>query len=256
MRLAEGLYHGGGLYPFNAPDPRFVTHCVFSPTGWVRRRLTGKELCLLKDVPKDVYKTMASEQVANVCWDVGLVPVRVILRVLDIIMNDGKKLDQIDHATQPIHCNLTGKNNIGESSEDRNKLASKADDALVPEHLWDVTLVPDLNSKGRRAITYFRALALRCWKCHVRKDFISWFLQKHKTLQRNRETVLTFDSWNSKFRSHLQVNPEARKDWVGGRDCVGRCCNASWWEWCDESRAHFWRWCPEYRSHVRDGVVP
>jgi hypothetical protein len=256
VRITEGLYHSGGLYPLHAQQPRFVAPCFFSPTGWVRRRLTGKKMCLLKDVPEDVYKEMTSEHVSVVCQDEGLVPVRVILRVLDIIMNDGYKPDHGDAVTPTTSDVPTVQSNILEASEDRNKAAVKADDASVPKYLWDASLVPDLNLGGRKALVQLRALALRWWKCHVRKDFVSWFFQKHRTLQRFRREVWTFDTWNSKFRAHLQSNPEARKDWAAGGDCVGRCCNASWWEWSDGSRPHFWRWCPEYRSQARDGVTP
>jgi hypothetical protein len=59
-------------------------------------------LHLVKDVPEDVYDRMTSEQVADVCmcWDERLVPVRVILRVLNIIVNDGEKPDCFNDATK------------------------------------------------------------------------------------------------------------------------------------------------------------
>lgn len=112
--------------------------------------MTGKDVCLLKDIPEDVYNEMASEQVATICRDGVLAPVRVVLKVLDIIMHDGNRPDSCEHVARTSFGKLTSLTNEMESMNDRNKTAAKTDDASVPEYLWDASLIPDLIQKGGR----------------------------------------------------------------------------------------------------------
>jgi len=46
IRLQPTMCHAGGLYPMDLKGVRFVVPCVLSPTGWVRRKLTGTEMYL------------------------------------------------------------------------------------------------------------------------------------------------------------------------------------------------------------------
>jgi hypothetical protein len=61
-----------------------------------------------------------------------------------------------------------------EATMDRKKSAAKADDAEIPEYLWDQVLVPDQDPYHKRALTQFRTLG-RWWKRRTRKKFLMWF---------------------------------------------------------------------------------
>jgi len=49
-QLQPSTYHAAGLYPLKKPAVRFVVPSVFSPTGWVRQKLTGPEMCQVWDI--------------------------------------------------------------------------------------------------------------------------------------------------------------------------------------------------------------
>jgi hypothetical protein len=146
---------------------------------------------------------------------------------------------------------------VDKNNMDRNKRAVKADDAAIPEYLWNDILVPDEKVTGVRALGILRSFVLRWWRCNIRKEFVRWFFTKYKMINNSlKQCTKTFQLWNSRFRVLLKSTPEALKDWTAGRDCIARCCNSTWWDWLDGSRPHFWRWCEEYRIQIRDGVPP
>ncbi len=133
----------------------------------------------------------------------------------------------------------------------------KADDAEIPEYLWDQVLVPCLDPLRKRALTNFRDLGMRWWKSRIRKEFLTWFFNEHpglkETLQVSKES---YTQYIGVIHGFLKRSKEASKNWTAGRDCVSRCCNSTWWEWSAGSRPRFWRWPSEYRSQIRDGVPP
>jgi len=55
--------------------------------------------------------------------------------------------------------------------EDRNARATKADDAAVPEHLWDRELTPTLDPRIINKIQCLRRFALRWWKYSLEHEF-------------------------------------------------------------------------------------
>ena len=117
----------------------------------------------------------------------------------------------------------------------RNLKATKADDAPVPEYLWDHEIVTPDNPHYVniiRALTCFRRLVLRRWKWNLLHEFMAWFRKQHGTAART---------------------PAASRDFFAGRDCIVRAWNSTWWAWTDGSRPFFWRWPSEYQTVIRDG---
>ncbi len=115
----------------------------------------------------------------------------------------------------------------------RNLKAAKNDDAPIPEYLWDQAIVPDGNPLKLGALSGLRTFALRWWCRHTTKEFLKWMRNKHSPSLHSSEYV---------------------RDLNAGRDCITRCCNASWWEWSGGSRPLFWRWPCDYRTKIRDGL--
>ncbi len=94
---------------------------------------------------------------------------------------------------------------------------TKSDDAPVPEYLWDRGIVCDTDPQGSIVIaglTPLRLLALRWWKRHLTRDFLSWFCTTH------HQNLTSF---------------AAKRDKEAGRECVTRAANSTWWEWKDGS---------------------
>ncbi len=260
VSLSKGLYHGGGLYPINIKELRVVTPCVFSPTGWVKRKVTGRELCLIKDIPEDIVDSLPASKIAAICQDTSTLPLKVALRFLDLLVNEGHipDIQRNNTVVTPLEVEEIEKTKaLGQTELDRNQRAVKADDVEVPEYLWDQVLVPRGNPDKVKALGQLRRFALRWWKNNMRKSFLGWFFIRYSLLRwKLRNIKHSYAEWNVCLRTYLRSSTEARKDWIAGGDCIERCCNSSWWEWTDGSRPHFWRWSEEYKILVRDGVPP
>jgi hypothetical protein len=56
------LFHAGGLYPSSYPQPHFLIPCVFSPSRWVKRCLTTKELLGVKDIPISIIDHLSRSE--------------------------------------------------------------------------------------------------------------------------------------------------------------------------------------------------
>jgi hypothetical protein len=94
-KLGKNLFHGGGLYPSQESNFRVVAPCLFSPTGWVKRKLTGREVCLLKDIPEDIIKSLPSDKIEVICQDEDVIPLKIILRLIDTLVNEGVRWSKV-----------------------------------------------------------------------------------------------------------------------------------------------------------------
>ncbi len=155
VSLSQGLYHGGGLYPIKIKELRVVTPCVFSPTGWVKRKVTGRELCLIKDIPEDIVDSLPATKIAAICQDTSVLPLKVALRFFDLLVNEGHIPDIQQNNTVATTLEVgeveTTKALV-QTELDRNQRAVKADDAEVPEYLWDQVSVPSGNPDKVKAL--------------------------------------------------------------------------------------------------------
>jgi hypothetical protein len=129
--------------------------------------------------------------------------------------------------------------------EDRNAKATKADDAAIPEYLWDRELTPSLNPVVITSLQCLRRFALRWWKASLEREFFIWFERTY-----TNEAVSDY-VYNT---SRSNNNADAARDWKAGMDCLRRSRRSEWWEWSDGSRPYFWRWPREYQEIIRDGL--
>jgi hypothetical protein len=100
VKIRPNIFYHGGLFPLESTGPQFVTLCVFSPTGWVRRKLNKKEMCRLKDLPGDVLGSLSTKQVAGLCRDSSMVPIKVIIWLLDMMKNSDSKSPILEVAVE------------------------------------------------------------------------------------------------------------------------------------------------------------
>ncbi len=145
--LRPSVFHVGGLFPSGVAKPKFVVPSIFSPTGWVRRKLTGKEMCLVNDIPNNVYNRLSAKEVAQICEKL-VFPHRVAMYVLEawkeeIRVGSEERLDSAAkkarvETVDALATQVTSDSVLGQYEESvlKSKTA-KSDDAVVPEYLWD-----------------------------------------------------------------------------------------------------------------------
>ncbi len=222
------------MFPLDAKDPRLIVPCIFSPTKWVRRKLTGIEMCKVKDLPDSYTQQFLSGQIANICQDKTLVPMKVVHRMLDALsdhlsqcnnLRSSEGVSSLEDSQQVKYQKLEEKSIVGESIVNRNLSAAKADDAEVPEFLWDQALILEGEWDKRRALKHLRAFTLRWWQANIRRELLKWFFNEHPEL-RNALHQWTAESppWHEKLKSAR----EAFLNWNAGRECISRCCNSTW----------------------------
>ncbi len=83
--VRPGLYRTDGLCPWGMDRVQVVAPCVFSVTKWARRPLSGRELCLLKDVSEEIQASLRSKDIAVLCKDKSLIPLKICTRVLGLM---------------------------------------------------------------------------------------------------------------------------------------------------------------------------
>jgi hypothetical protein len=247
IQLRPNTYHGGGLMPWYARSCFVICPCVFSPTGWVRRRCTQQESLMIFDVPGASTLPLPTVVLKSLISDTSILPLRVINTLLDLIP------EATEHPAVPTygpHLPVAPPNPFNnkdvnaqvhssldkvQDRESRNAKATKNDDAPVPEYLWDDAIVPCGTPSKLKALPIIRTFALRWWWRHTTKDFLRWLKRNEMVSGKNNE-----------FFRNKHV----------GRDCIRRCCQSSWWEWTVGSRPLFWRWPREYQKTIRDGITP
>jgi hypothetical protein len=122
--------------------------------------------------------------------------------------------------------------------EDPNTKATKSDDAAVRMEIWNVRLQKGLQhqlpeSFYGQPIERIRRLLLTRWMRNVYMSFRKW----------GRTQI-------------AQGQPITALDLEAVRECLSKCCDASWWHWDRGSRPMFWKWPIEYQETARDGVQP
>jgi hypothetical protein len=234
LEIRKNVYSACGLYPISVCNPYVVTSCVFSPTGWVRRHLTGREVCKIKGIPDNMIPVLSSSEIRSICQEPTLIPARVVHRMLECLnLEEDKELKNLKKAVtmthpstmeemDPISFNLKrASENPSTNNIERNKRAVKSDDAEVPEYLWNQILVPDGDVAKLQALSQFRCFALRWWKRHLKREFVVWFCREHKLKRAPRSSRMDLlVIWEIELRSLLRRSKEANKDWVAGLECV------------------------------------
>jgi hypothetical protein len=125
----------------------------------------------------------------------------------------------------------------------RNAKASKADDASVPEYLWNDRVKMSLKARDLAPDEFLAALeiirrgALHFWKRCVTVGFYEWWKKELTTAR------------------HIGRIPSMRSLNVASK-ALAHAADASWWDWDRGSAPFFWRWPKEYQEEIRDGLPP
>jgi hypothetical protein len=155
IQLRPNTYHGGGLMPWCARSCFVVTPCVYSPSGWVRRRCTQQELASIFDIPGVLKTSLSPNLIKTLINDTSILPSKIIASFLDLIPDHNQALEGFEREMSPALGIITpkGMNHHddpfvvkGQDRELRNSKAAKNDDAPVPEYLWNEVAVPCSSS--------------------------------------------------------------------------------------------------------------
>jgi len=109
-----------------------------------------------------------------------------------------------------------------------NSSVANADDAKVPEHLWDQALSPEGGPWKHKSLPQLRSFVARWWKSHIRREFLSWLFQQYPTL---RDALHRSTPGCPSWAQMKQLSRKARVDWNAGWECIPKCCDLTWWEW-------------------------
>jgi hypothetical protein len=277
--VRPGTYHVSGLYPVSQGPCRIIAPCIYSPTGWVRQRLSERELCAVQDIFMEYFDLLSSKEIAELCRG-KVFPLKVALAVLgqievcevgsctpdESIFSTAKKIRTEGEGTAGTASAAPGEvlgeggaTDFAEANLEcgRKLKATKADDAQVPEYLWDNQLVPCGDPIKIDKLKLLRNFALRWSKNHLRRDFLRWFFLKYEEVSKRLKARQEgpYVVWIMELHTFLASNKEGRLDWEAGRDCVARFSESPWWEWGSGSRPHIWRWPIEYQQRFGTGFL-
>jgi hypothetical protein len=141
----------------------------------------------------------------------------------------------------------------------RFAVATKADDADEPEHLWDLRALKLKQAptiQERKALTLLLGLLLRRWRKITTRSLIN-FLDLKPTIPVVAKQADGHYAWLTSGRKNyctwLHGHPRAGNQYVEiGRDCVQRISYCSWWNWDGGSTPFFWRCPSESMTHMTD----
>jgi hypothetical protein len=216
---------------------------VYSPTGWVIRRLSVGELMAACDVSETLLPVIPDSALHPTLLPfLNSAPSRLLCRVLDTMIK------QVHLENHPAKPQLTPKwpGSPGLTWLGTSAPTTRADDAEAPKAVWNMRVLQiphstDLyNSFEQRfaidPLDCLRHLLLCIWRRRVLSSLCQYLVKEYG------------EKWAS--------SSQAVRDREVGRDCLYRASHASWWEWCLGSTPFFWRWPLATRRLVRDGHPP
>jgi hypothetical protein len=234
-----------GLYPILKPQT--LVHTEFGGALWVKRPVTSYErLTGEKHDRNDNGYHGPMESVSKKLQ--GDVPSPIISKQLTgrpLLMDDTaiQKIGKVEFDMSDLRRNRVLSTFVEVENDDasmrselvdHNVTASKSDNAEVRVDLCDSYLKVGLDPvvQGRpwqRAAALLRPLMMCYWRRNVLKSYVHW-----EKMEKESGGLVCDRSRNA------------------ARDCISRCCDASWWVWDRGSRPFFWRWPRDYLGSARD----
>ena len=241
----------------------FQVPCVYSPTGWCERELTGKEFFTAMDIPSSVIKYASAvgvfEQDRHGCI-LSTPPLKVLQEVGDMLFGT----NQVEGATPPepvkadfiLHSKIDGLEEIYD--EINQAKAAKNDDAEADYAIWYENLAKRPSDWATD------------W-CIVGQDYSHSYEVKYFDLLRNKMHERFCGNVERSYVKHMKeaysAGPATNKtddakvfawkyerDQIAGLEAINKAKSSSFWEWDDGSFPFFWRWQPEVQKDLRDGT--
>ncbi len=152
IQLRPNTFHGSGILPWQNRNCFVVTPSVFSPTSWVRRRISDQEWASILDLPDMIFNKLPPKERRSIIDDTSLLPLGVVLKVLDSFTN----LDQVFSPNPKRVCSDLSNATLvtvpktkeslvsvvaSSDRDSRNTKATKNDDSEVPVYIWNEAIV-------------------------------------------------------------------------------------------------------------------
>ena len=237
----EGLLEGQGLLPVDKPGALVLAACVFSKTGWTKRRLNADELGQLWDLPvkwKGAFEARSLEELPFL----DATPGKILWAVAAKLKIFGVRSEGVQSTAARAGVGFGWVDQDEQAKVDKIlELVVKDDDAEVNVELWNdyalrrsgVKRTPEAD----KALDGLRDLMLERWFRNLNQSFLKYLREKHGP-----------EWWRVR-------TDELDRDLAAGAEAIARSDLASWWEWTDGSTLYFWRWPSFARRDARDGSV-
>jgi hypothetical protein len=85
IRQSSNTYHCDGILPWNDRKVFLISPSMFSPTKWVQRKLTNRELLNILDVPDSIISALSDRNHATLISDTAFLPLKVILQLINMV---------------------------------------------------------------------------------------------------------------------------------------------------------------------------
>jgi hypothetical protein len=252
----EGVLDWNGGLPLRTPCALVRCKSVFSPTGWVTRPLSAKELRAAFDVPQCI-PIVALE--GSPFMHLSATPTKLLTAALQhweltkVRDKESPGQRQVDSRLTCMGETIQLPNRVflppvSEPQQDIGK-ATKDDAAETQVSLWN-DRVWRLGVHTQTTYDRFQQFMSRN-SCPSRirmfcpLDSIRSFLLCY---WRRRVTSSLLQYLRSTHGKNWSTAPAGEFEREVGRECLGRVAGASWWEWSAGSTLFFWRWAPSLRD--------
>jgi hypothetical protein len=144
------------------------------------------------DAPDRVASLGTSDQLTRMFKGKSMVPIKVLVHVLEMVFGYFQCKASVGEALTSLRDTRATKvprlhveaGERADSALKRNLVSARADDAEIPEHIWDQALNPRGDPVVQSALYWLREFALRWWRSCLRREFLLWFFKKHPDLKK------------------------------------------------------------------------
>ena len=250
---------GAGLHD---PNVHVTSGCLLEPfrlmsvfdttTGWVGRKLTGREVASAWDVPPDRIKRLESDLAVGHTTLRQLLsspPLKVLQGAFGLFQPEGNVSDvpefveQVDPGDTSFKLSTYVPDVILKELSASHVKAVKNDDAATETAMWDTACVPNFIPEVHLpAFEHLRAFSVKRFVRNVKSSFGRYLLQRYNY------------TWKDGDTGGDTTDGELRRDLEAGLDGIRRAEQSSFWNWDGGSTPFFWRWQPEVQADMRDGT--
>lgn len=268
---------------WNLRGEAFKLPSVFSKeTGFVRRKLSDKELLAAMDVPASVVKHAPPERQA--AWSAEIsVPFKARFELIRLLGGTSREqpgaLDNGHGGDYGKSRHLKGGGweesrkelRLGEEiasggsdkapsflpdvSAPAHLVAAKSDDAEIPVHVWNGRCrrgCPVMEANAQKGLDGSEARLITAWS-RMLDGMRIWMLRHWR-----RRIASSFWAWWRTYRETRRGAslPVCQASIDAGLTALAHSVDASWWEWDRGSAPFFWRYPVEWIVLTRDGLPP
>ena len=234
------------------PEPFRLVSVLDTTTGWVARKLTGKEVAAAWDVPPDKIKRLESDLAVGHTTLRQLLsspPLKILQGAFSLLQpavkvnNSAESIKTLSPGDPSFKLSTYVPEIILKELSASHVKAVKNDDAATETEMWDTACVPNFVSEVHSpAFEYLRAFSVKRFVKNIKASFSRYLMQRYHYAWKDGDTGAD--------ASELEL----RRDLESGLDGIRRAEQSSFWNWGGGLTPFFWRWQPEIHGDMRDGT--